>query len=152
MSSRKLHALDFIKRYFAKWAYSPTIGEIAAELKVSRQRAHDIVHRMAVEKMIEVVAGKPRGIRLIDRAEELSEADVLLRLLSEGWTVAHGDKIVVPPEGDSGSIAQLALVQLTRTGLSELLELDHVPEIDDAPPPTNPGACDQDGDGDRCQD
>jgi DNA-binding IscR family transcriptional regulator len=33
---------------------------------VSRQRAHDIVHQMAVEKMIEVVAGKPRGIRLID--------------------------------------------------------------------------------------
>jgi hypothetical protein len=54
--------------------------------------------------------------------------------------VAHGDKIVVPPDGDPGSIARLALVQLTRTGLSELLELDHVPDPD------------QDGDGDRCQD
>jgi hypothetical protein len=139
MSSRKLHALDFIKRYFGKWGHSPTIGEIAAELRVSRQRAHGIVHQMAVEKMIEVVAGKPRGIRLIDRAEELSETDVLLRLLADGWTVGHGDKIVVPPDSDPGPVARLseALAQLTRTGLSELLELDHVPDPD------------QDGDGDR---
>jgi hypothetical protein len=99
MSSRKLHALDFIKRYFVEWGQSPTIGELAAELGVSRQRAHGIVRQLAVEKMIEVVAGKPRGIRLIDRAEELSEVDVLLRLVADGWMIADGDKTIVAPPG-----------------------------------------------------
>jgi hypothetical protein len=49
--------------------------------------------------MIEVVAGKPRGIRLIDRAEELSEVDVLLRLVADGWKIADGDKTIVAPPG-----------------------------------------------------
>jgi SOS-response transcriptional repressor LexA len=80
MRSRKLQALDFIKRYFAQWGHSPTLGELAAELGVSTKRAYDLVHQLADERQIEVTAGKTRGIRLIDRAEELSEADVLLRL------------------------------------------------------------------------
>jgi DNA-binding IscR family transcriptional regulator len=138
MSSRKLQAHDFIKRYFARWGQSPTIGEIAAELRVARQRAHGIVRQLSVEKMIEVVAGKPRGIRLIDRSEELSEVDVLLRLVADGWAIAAGEKTIVAPPG--GHVGQLRdrLAQLTRTGLSELLELDHVPEPDQG-----------DGDGDQ---
>jgi hypothetical protein len=130
MSSRKLQAHDFIKRYFAKWGQSPTIGEIAAELRVTRQRAHGIVRQLSVEKMIEVVAGKARGIRLPNRTEELSEVDVLLRLVADGWAIADGNKTIVAPAG--GPIGQIKdrLAQLTRTGLSELLELDHVPEPD----------------------
>src|SRR4051812_45210802 len=78
MSSRKLIALRFIKNYFVLWGHSPTLGELAAHLDVSRKRAHDLVHQLAEEEMIQVTAGKTRGIRLADRGEELSEADVLV--------------------------------------------------------------------------
>lgn len=97
MSSRKLLALDFIKRYFADWGYSPTLGELASFLSVSTKRAHDLVHSLAVAKMIEHEAGKPRGIRLPDRGAELSEADVLLRLSAMGWTIGQGARMLLPP-------------------------------------------------------
>lgn len=99
MSSRKLIALDFIKRYFARWGHSPTLGEIAAAMDVSSKRAHDLVRQLAAEKMIEHVAGKTRGIRLVEKAEELSEADVLARLSALGWTVGDGARLIEPPPG-----------------------------------------------------
>src|SRR4051812_40976666 len=98
MSSRKLIARNFIQNYFLRWGYSPTLGEIAAHLDVSRKRAHDLVRQLAEEEMIHVTAGKTRGIRLVDRGEELSEADILLRLAAMGWTVGHGDTILAPVE------------------------------------------------------
>lgn len=97
MSSRKLQALDFIKRYFAQWGQSPTLNELAAALDVSTKRAHDLVHALATQQMIEHVSGQPRGIRLVDRGEELSEADVLVRLARMGWTIGKDGLIVHPP-------------------------------------------------------
>lgn len=132
MSSRKLIALDFIKRYFARWGYSPTLGELAAGLGVSTKRAHDLVHQLAIERMVEVTAGKTRGIRLPDRREELSEADVLLSLAARGWTVAHGGLVLRPPEGPPESAAFPAelLGALMEKGLHDLPLLDHDPDLD----------------------
>ncbi|HEY0116271.1 MAG TPA: hypothetical protein VGB54_11155 [Allosphingosinicella sp.] len=107
MASRKLQALDFIKRYFAAYGDSPSLAEIGAELGVSRQHASDLVHQLAVDQMIRHVAGKRRGIRLIDRKEEISEADALVILARQGWIV-----------NDAG---------LTKSGLPMLPELDHDP-------------------------
>jgi SOS-response transcriptional repressor LexA len=117
MTSRWLQALDFIKRYFARWGYSPTLSELAAGLDVSIKRAHEIVHRLAEEGMIEVVAGKARGMRLLDRAQEISDADVLLRLSAMGWKIYDGNVIMSPP------IA--AAFPLTDKGLHSLPVLDH---------------------------
>jgi hypothetical protein len=130
MSSRKLQARDFIYRYFARWGYSPTLGEIAGELGVSRKYAYDLVHQLATEKMIEVVAGKARGIRLIDRGEELSEADVLFRLLGLGWTVGQGDHVLIPPAAPitAGGVTHAVLRALTTNGLSGLTVLDFDPD------------------------
>lgn len=128
MSSRKLIALDFIKRYFARWGHSPTLGEIGAALDVSPKRAHDLVHQLATEKMIEHVAGKARGIRLIEKAEELCEADVLARLNRLGWTIGDGNRVIAPPAGEGGEPDELALpllTGLTEKGLPELPILDH---------------------------
>lgn len=137
MSSRKLLALDFIKRYFATWGRSPTLGEVAAVLGVSTKRAHDLVHQLANEKMIEHIAGQPRGIRLPDRSEELSEADVLVRLAALGWTIGQGDRMIMPPLGAAFAIGaegpipaapgSPACGPLTEKGLHELFELDHDP-------------------------
>jgi hypothetical protein len=119
MSSRKLHALDFINRYFAKWGYSPTLGELAAGIRVSRKRAHELVHQLAEAQMIQHTAGQTRGIRLMDRSEEISEAEVLARLSSMGWTIGDGARIIPPPLA--------AALPLTEKGLPILPILDHVP-------------------------
>ncbi|MFN3387460.1 MAG: LexA family protein [Allosphingosinicella sp.] len=106
MVSRKLQAFDFILRYFAAWGHSPSLDEIAAELGVSKQRADELVHALARDQMIRRIAGKRRGIRLIDRADELSEAEVLVRLRSLGWQIGHDNS-------------------LTKIGLPDLPFLDH---------------------------
>ena len=128
MSSRKLQALDFIKRYFAQWGHSPTLGELAAALDVSTKRAHDLIHQLARDEMIEHLPGKTRGIRLRERGAELSEADVLVRLAGMGWTVAQEDsegrvRVIMPPADPE---LQKALARaLMEKELHELPMLDH---------------------------
>src|SRR5258707_99321 len=121
MSSMQNLALDFINRYFCRWGQSPTLGELAAHLGTSRKRAHEIVRQLAAKQMIEVVAGKARGIRLVDRTMELSEQAVLARLLAEGWTVGAGSRIIFPPGEVEG---------VTENGLFLLPLLDHLAEAD----------------------
>ena len=87
MRSRKLQALTFVKRYFAIWGKSPTLSEIAAALGVSIKRAHELVEQLSDEEQLRRIRGKRRGIELIDRGEEFSEADALLRLRALGWAI-----------------------------------------------------------------
>lgn len=130
MSSRKLLALDFIKSYFARWSHSPTLGELASHLGVSRKRAYDLVHQLSEEKMLEVVAGKTRGIRLIERGTELSETDILVRLVALGWTVGQGSHVLMPPSDAvaGGSVTHVLLQALTTKGLPDTADLDHDPD------------------------
>jgi hypothetical protein len=114
MRSRKLQALDFIKRYFAQWGESPTLSELAAELGIGVKYAHELVGQLSRELQIKVVKGKKRGIVLIDRGEQISEADVLLLLAQRGWTIKAGALTATPP--------------LTKNGLPDLLFLDHKPD------------------------
>lgn len=116
MRSRKLQALDFIKRYFATWGGSPSLGEIGGGLGITKQHAADLVQQLVDDGLVTRVPGKRRGITLIDSKEELSEADVILRLVRLGWQVGVGDRIIAPP--------------LTETGLIDLPELDHIPDED----------------------
>lgn len=143
MRSRKLQALDFIKRYFASWSKSPTLGELAAELGVSPKRAHDLVHQLSNDRQLEVT-GRTRGIRLRDPVDELSEADVLLRLRGLGWKVALDGRLVPPPgpidlgyfSGDPNRANPGH--PLMEKGLPDVAVLDIEPA--DEPPHTNPGA------------
>jgi hypothetical protein len=121
MSSMQNLAMAFIQGYFTRWGVSPTLGELAAHLSTSRKRAHEIVHQLADKQMLDVVAGKARGIRLRDRTEELSEHDVLARLLREGWTIGDGSRIIFPPGDETG---------VTENGLFLLPLLDHDHEPD----------------------
>jgi SOS-response transcriptional repressor LexA len=109
MRSRKLQALDFVKRYWARWGHSPTYSEIAAEIGVSSQRARELVVQLSDERQLEILRGKTRGIRLIDRREEISEADVMIRLAQLGWHI--GDLADV----DAGA-AQAPLVKKPTDG------------------------------------
>ncbi len=129
MSSRRLQALDFIKRYYLEWSQSPTLGEISAELGVSAKRAHELVDQLVSQRLIERVPGKTRGIRLIDPGEELSEADVLVRLAGLGWTIGLGERVLRPPDapGLAHQLSETLLHTLTEKGLRALPRLDHDP-------------------------
>jgi SOS-response transcriptional repressor LexA len=117
MVSRKIAALDFIKRYFAEWGHSPSLAELGAALGVSKPRASELVEQLSVEKQILHTRGKRRGIALIDPAGEMSQADALLRLRALGWAIDNGGKAVAPPS-------------LTNPELSHLPLLDHDPARD----------------------
>jgi hypothetical protein len=90
------------------------------------------VHQLAEEEMIQVTAGKTRGIRLVDRGEELSEADVLCAwwrwagpsaLAGTCWSRRPGG--IVSP-----NVTHLMLQALTTKGLPEPLDLDFDPGED----------------------
>lgn len=123
MVSRKLLALDFIKSYFARWGASPSLDEIAAALEVSKQRAHELVQQLSEEAQIRHTRGKRRGIELVDPAQQMSQADALLRLRELGWRVSNDEKIIEPnpPEVQP---------PLTKAELPSLPFLDHDPERD----------------------
>lgn len=117
MRSRKLQALDFVKRYFAQWGYSPSHSEIAAELDVSKKRVRELINQLARERMIDVVAGKHRGI-ILPEGGEISEAEVLVRLARAGWAISCEDKSLMPP----------GAAPFPKKGLLTLPFLDHKPD------------------------
>lgn len=116
MVSRKLIALDFIKRYFAEWGASPSLDEIAASLSVSKQRANELVRQLSTEAQIRHTKGKHRGIELVEPGAAMSQAEALLRLRELGWRVHNDVKAVDPP--------------LTNIELPNLPLLDHDPARD----------------------
>ncbi|NLS26203.1 LexA repressor [Sphingomonas sp. S2M10] len=97
MSSRKLQALDLIKRYYLRHGSSPTLGEIAGGLGITRQRAHSLVRALERDQMVQRARGKTRGIMLANAAAQVSESDALLQLCEAGWTVRIGNMELVPP-------------------------------------------------------
>jgi SOS-response transcriptional repressor LexA len=123
MSSRKVQALDFIKRYFAEWGRSPSLGEIGAALGVSRQRAHELVAQLKSEAYIRNTAGQRRGLRLVDPKQEMSVADALLVLSEAGWKVFNDVQFVALPLGEMAE-------PLTFPELPEVADLDHIPPIE----------------------
>lgn len=125
MRSRKTAALDFIKAYWARWGRSPSQGEIAGHLGVSRQRARELVQALSTERQIEVVKGKKGGITLPDRSEMISVADALLRLQAEGYIVMGEE------EGTGASLAVLGDRPLSYPPLSMPPDLDYLPDVGD---------------------
>ncbi len=122
MRSRKLAALDFIKGYFARWGHSPSHSEIGAALNVSRQRARELVEQLSDEQQIRKVAGKARGIRLVETAEEMSIADAVLRLRQAGIHVLHDLNV-------TAEIASAVSAPLSYPPLSVPSELDYLPDV-----------------------
>jgi SOS-response transcriptional repressor LexA len=120
MTSRKLQALDFIKHYYLRHGASPTLGEIAAGLGVSRQRAFALVDALEREGLVKRVRGQSRGIMLANAAAQVSESDALLQLQAAGWRVLVG----------SQELGQPFAAPLTDQGLSDLPYLDHLPAVE----------------------
>ena len=81
--SRKAQALAFITDYILREGHSPAMGDIARGLGVGRTRAKNLVHQLAVDKMIERAPGAQRGISV----PGLAQQQMIEQLRREGWTV-----------------------------------------------------------------
>lgn len=115
MVSRKVAALEFIKRYIVEWGVSPSIGEIANALGTNRSRISQILHQLASEGSIVRKTGERRNITLPDK---VVEAVQLLR--RAGYKVNGDAKELVGPHG----------FIVTNPTLPLLPELDHIPDIE----------------------
>lgn len=114
-SSRKLAALEFIKRHFAERGAPPSFSEIGAGLGVSRKRASVIAHQLAADKMILLTPRKRRGISLPNRAVHISLGDAR-PLREEGWVINRGALRLDMP--------------VTNLNLPLIPDLDHIPDDD----------------------
>ena len=81
MASFRLLVLAFVREYLEKWCYSPSQGEIANGLHVTRDKVRDALDSLVDEGLLLRSPG-PRGLSLP------SLRDQALRLLrQQGWTI-----------------------------------------------------------------
>jgi hypothetical protein len=118
MTSRKLLALGFVRRYISEHGGSPTYGEIGEGVGVSRERARDLVRSLVRDGKLERESGAKRGIRLPmpDGVADIDGAIALLR--------ARGFKV------DEEGLGLAAAVPFTSAPLPMLPELEHIPDIE----------------------
>jgi SOS-response transcriptional repressor LexA len=92
---RRSEALAFIIERIIRTGVSPTSGEIARALNVSRQRAQQLVDQLIREAVIEKTPGSPRSLRIRDLAQC---RHVIVETLSRlGFTVAEPADAASPP-------------------------------------------------------
>lgn len=82
-ATRRDEAYVFIRTYIIQNGHSPAMQDVAKALDVSKTRATDLVHQLAVRKMIERVPGAQRGITIPGLLREM----VLEELRREGYIV-----------------------------------------------------------------
>lgn len=117
MASRKLQLLAYAKRYMAMYGRSPSYGEMAAELGITRNHAKRLVIQLECDGDMLRRAGARRGISFPAAGDNVSEGDALLKLRELGYDVAL--HIVFKP-GEPGTNFTLPLIA----------ELDHIPDVD----------------------
>jgi len=71
---RQLQLLKAIRPFQASRCYSPTIGELAAELGVSRSTAFEHIAELRKKGMLSACQGRARSLRLTSKAQELLNA------------------------------------------------------------------------------
>ncbi|WP_394648900.1 LexA family protein [uncultured Sphingomonas sp.] len=83
---RRNQVLAFVIEQIARHGLSPTMGEIARELRVSNSRAKQLIVQLVESGVIDRVPGSVRGLRVRNVAESrLQLTEVLQRL---GWPAA----------------------------------------------------------------
>lgn len=81
MSSRRLLVLAFVRDYIGRWSDSPSHGEIAAGLGISRTRSRQLVKSLVKSGQLLSRPG-PRGLSMPTLRDE-----AVRQLRELGWTV-----------------------------------------------------------------
>lgn len=117
MASRKLQLLAYAKRYMAMYGRSPSYGEMAAELGITRGHAKRLVCQLEQDGQVQRGgAGERRGITFTAPQDNLSEGDALLKLRELGYDVALHRVFKPAAPGTNFTLPLIA-------------ELDHIPDI-----------------------
>lgn len=120
--SRRVLALDFIRRFFIVHGSSPSFGEIASALDVPRQRAAAIVRHLADGGEIGWTRGLARSITLPRRLASFATDELLLELQDRGY-FAELRPVVEP----IATLAVTALVQgVSNQELHLIDQIDHL--------------------------
>lgn len=88
MASQRLLVLDFVRRYIARWHYSPSQGEIAAALDIDNGKVRRAIRSLARDGMIVRRPGS-RGLMLPE-----AEAEAIRQLQALGWVVNPVDEVI----------------------------------------------------------
>lgn len=88
MASQRLLVLDFVRRYIARWKYSPSQGEIAAGLSIDAGKVRHAIRSLARDGLIIRRPGA-RGLILPD-----TEAEAIRQLRALGWIVNPADEVI----------------------------------------------------------
>ena len=91
-SNRRVNALEFIRRYFVERGASPSLREIGDAIGTTPQGACGIVHQLAARGDILRGQGR-RSIRLPDRADELSDSELVLLARRRGMLIIVDGRI-----------------------------------------------------------
>ncbi len=101
MTAKLAQTYQFIKHYYMTHGYAPTSTEVAAGIGISsRGVAHRYISELRDQGYLEIVAGKHRGIKLIDNNDPLASYN--LPLLGE---IAAGHPIEAIANEQSLNIA-----------------------------------------------
>lgn len=95
--SRKHQVLAYVKHHYVQTGESPTQGEIALALRLSKQRVQALVRALDREGLVKRTRGQRRGIMLAGGAHLISNNDALLQLQDAGWKVNLGRLELVAP-------------------------------------------------------
>jgi len=71
LTPRRLQLLRAIRSFQASQCYSPTIGELAAELGISRSTTFEHIAELRKKGLLYACPGRARSLRLTSRAKEL---------------------------------------------------------------------------------
>ncbi len=74
LTPRKLQLLELVAEFCASRCYSPTIGELAGELGISRSTVFEHIDELRTKTLLCTRPGKARSLKLTCRAQKLLEA------------------------------------------------------------------------------
>jgi repressor LexA len=95
LTPRQLQLLKTIAAFKARRCYSPTIGELAFELGISRSTAFEHIAELRKKGMLSACRGKARSLSLTSRAQELLNhfAECNTKLLSESQGIPVAGRV-----------------------------------------------------------
>lgn len=88
MASQRLLVLDFVRKYIARWGYSPSHGEIGAGLDIDRSRVRRAIRSLSADGLLIRTPGT-RGLAIPD-----AEADALRQLRALGWIINPQHEVI----------------------------------------------------------
>jgi DNA-binding MarR family transcriptional regulator len=106
-ASRKAQAFQYICDYIVARGHSPAMIDIARGLSVSKPRAKQLVDQLAIDGVIERLAGAQRAIVV----PGLEQRAAIERLRSLGFTVNEDVFRIEPPPLPKDNLSLVAIIE-----------------------------------------